>query len=45
MVAKGASDSKSLEGPGMSVPRVDDPGLPGSGVVALDEGGDSWVHW
>ena len=43
MVDKGASGSKSLEGPGMGVSRVDGPGLPGSGVV--DEGGDFWVNW
>ena len=40
MVAKGANGSKSLEGPGMGVSGVDDPGLSGSGVVAVDEGGD-----
>ena len=40
MVAKGANGSKSLEGPGMGVSGVDDPGLSGSGVVAVDESGD-----
>ena len=41
MVAKGANGSKSLEGPVMAVSGVDDPRLSGSGVVAMDECGDS----
>ena len=40
MVANGANGSKNLEGPDMGVSGVDGPGLSGSGVVALDEGGD-----
>ena len=35
-----ALSSKSLEAPGMSVSGVDGPRLSGSGVVAVDEGGD-----
>ena len=40
MVAKGANGSRSLEGLGMGVSGLDDPGLSRSGVVAVDEGGD-----
>ena len=40
MVAKGANGSKGLEGPDMGVSGVDGPGFSGSGVVAVDEGGD-----
>ena len=40
MVAKGVNGSKSLEGSDMGVSGVDGPGLSGSGVVAVDEGGD-----
>ena len=35
-VSKEAIVSKRLEGPGMGVSGVDDPGILGSGVVALD---------
>ena len=40
MVARGANGSESHKGPGMGVSGVDGPGLSGSGVVAVDEGGD-----